>query len=143
MFFADMLRLFNPGGKVITIDIEPEVVPVHESIVFLRGSSVSETILDAVRELVSGKVMVVLDSSHRARHVYNEILSYGPMVTKGQYLVVEDIYRKRGGEQKLHWPAAAADKFMAETNHFIRDPIWEKYGSNAGSTREGWLLRVR
>ena len=142
LFFADMLSLFNPTGRVITIDIDAEITPVHDLITCLKGSSVDPVIVDKVRSMVSGAVMVVLDSSHRARHVAREIAAYSPMVTSGQFLVVEDCWRRRGQKYIKHWPKVAMEKFIGETKLFSQEPIWERFGEQAGSTRDGWLLRV-
>ena len=50
LFFADMLDLFNPGGHVITIDIDAGVIPVHENVTYIQGSSVAPDIVAKVRD---------------------------------------------------------------------------------------------
>ncbi len=85
------------GVDVITVDINHDRL-VHRDridgegvIWFYRGSSVDPDIVAQVRERVAGRrCMVVLDSDHSAAHVAQEIDLYGPMVTPGCYLVVED-----------------------------------------------------
>lgn len=60
---------------------------VHE----LVGSSAAPEILDAVgRWTHDRRTMVVLDSDHSATHVRAEMEAYGPLVTPGCYMVVED-----------------------------------------------------
>jgi cephalosporin hydroxylase len=91
-FLASICDLLD-CGEVITIDIlEREGRPEHPRITYLTGSSVSEEILDQVRERVAGKatVMVLLDSDHAKDHVLAEMAAYGPMVTVESYLIVED-----------------------------------------------------
>lgn len=88
------------GVDVITIDIEPRNDPDGEPfasddagwITFLCGNSVDETVFPrAVAEQVAGRrCMVVLDSDHSGPHVAKEIDLYGPLVSPGCYLVVED-----------------------------------------------------
>lgn len=81
------------GVKVITIDVQPVVSagPLPPSVTVILGDSVRDEIVERVAHLAHGKrTMVVLDSDHHAPHVRREIRAYGPMVTPGCYLVVED-----------------------------------------------------
>ena len=81
------------NGKIITIDNQDfPNRPQHERINYILGSSVDSSILQEIQRLIvdSKKVMVILDSDHRKAHVASELQLYAPMVTKGQYLIVED-----------------------------------------------------
>jgi cephalosporin hydroxylase len=86
----------NGGPDVITIDINPLWISPRvlqsKKITVLTGSSTDEVIFNTVRSLAAkyDKTMVVLDSDHSGPHVRREIELYGPLVTPGCYLVVED-----------------------------------------------------
>jgi len=136
MFLADILSLFNKNGKVITVDIKALRIPVHPMVTYIEGSSTDPKIVERIKGMVSGKVMVILDSSHRGAHVEREINAYSPMVTKGQFMVVEDVYYR----QREYWPKWARDRFLAKTDKFKLVPICERY--IVGVTRGGWLQRV-
>jgi cephalosporin hydroxylase len=58
----------------------------------IQGSSVDPAIVASIQALASKRkrVLVVLDSNHTHAHVLDELKSYGPMVTRGSYLVVFD-----------------------------------------------------
>lgn len=79
--------------EVITIDIErtegrPDEWP---GVTYLLGDSVTPAVTREVRRLRAGRrTMVTLDSDHHAPHVEREIATYGPLVTPGCHLVVED-----------------------------------------------------
>lgn len=80
-------------GKVITIDIDPgESRPQHKRIAYVTGSSVADDVVGKVKkELTPGaRVMAILDSDHTRDHVLKEMECWGPLVSKGCYLVVED-----------------------------------------------------
>ncbi len=84
-------------SRVITIDIEnfheqaAEQPLWQKRVDFIHGSSTDPTVVDQVRELVQGKrVLVTLDSDHTGEHVLAELRAYGPMVSPGSYIVVED-----------------------------------------------------
>jgi len=83
------------GARVVTIDrdhgrVNP-AVREDPRITYLQGDSIDPSLVERVAALVSGKrTMVVLDSDHHPYHVRCEIESYGPLVTPGCYMVVED-----------------------------------------------------
>lgn len=79
------------GLDVITIDIDGEERPGKDRITRIVGDSADPGIVAKVAELVGGRrCMVSLDSDHSAAHVGKEIELYGPLVSPGCYLVVED-----------------------------------------------------
>lgn len=89
--------LDQPGVReVITIDVKntddaDEVVLDKGRVTFIRGDSTDPAVVESVRNLVGGRrCMVSLDSDHSGKHVAREIELYGPLVTPGCYLVVED-----------------------------------------------------
>jgi cephalosporin hydroxylase len=88
-WLADTCRV-----EVIAVDIEraegrPDSWPGVTFVV--EGSSIELDVVTRVRELAAGRrTMVTLDSDHHAPHVSREIRAYGPLVSRGCYLVVED-----------------------------------------------------
>jgi len=82
------------GLQVITVDITDNVERKghnDEDIVWITGDSGSPEIADRVGDLVGDRrCMVVLDSDHKTKHVADEIALYGPFVSVGCHLVVED-----------------------------------------------------
>lgn len=88
------------GCEVITVDVDQRQGaaghPVSQSgskptIYWVSGNSADPAVVELVVELVEGRrCMVSLDSDHSGPHVAEEIKLYGPLVTPGCYLVVED-----------------------------------------------------
>lgn len=134
LFFQDQLDLTGKG-KVITIDIKDNVETKDPRITYLIGDSKSDKIIDQVKKLVSGSVMVVLDGDHRRAQVKWELKKYRDIVTSNQYLVVEDCYIDRG----LYGPGQARDWFLKNFEGFENTQIDKKYlvGMNIGA----WLLK--
>ena len=92
LFYAHLFDLIGKG-RVVTIDVESMHQLSHPRIRFLIGSSIAEPIFAHVREEVSkssGPVLVILDSNHAAEHVFRELELYGPLVTRGSYVLVQD-----------------------------------------------------
>lgn len=95
------------GLQVITIDLAPQwgsngppwieswganggpgASPIHS----ISGrSSIREELTHEVKPFIEGKrVMVSLDSDHHSSHVQAEMATWGPLVSPGCYMVVED-----------------------------------------------------
>lgn len=100
VYYASLLELIGGDGLVLGIDIDIrkhnrdliEAHPMMKRIKLLEGSSISNEIINQVREIASTKkkIMVCLDSNHTHEHVYNELKLYAPLTTKGSYCVVFD-----------------------------------------------------
>lgn len=144
-YFASLFDLLG-NGRVITIDIVAQPnLPQHPRISYLNGSSTSAEVVESVKNFIqpNEKVMVVLDSDHSRDHVYRELEAYAPMVTPGQYLVVEDTCINGHPVMKGFGPGPmeAVLAFLKERPEFVRDPSREKF--MATFNPKGWLKRVR
>lgn len=83
----------QPGmQRVITVDISQDALThMTDDVAYVVGDSADPETVEHVREVVAGRrCMVVLDSDHSGSHVAREIELYGPLVSPGCYLVVED-----------------------------------------------------
>jgi cephalosporin hydroxylase len=128
----------QPGVEtVVTIDVSHARVDqtAHRQnrggrIEWLLGSSVDPAVTARVVELVAGRTcMVSLDSDHSTAHVQAEIRLYGPLVTTGCHLVVEDgildwldrATFRRHCRGQVGTPARAIKATLASDPTFARD----------------------
>jgi cephalosporin hydroxylase len=132
-FMASICDLLD-SGRVITIDVKdrrPERLPQHPRIEYRTGSSVEPEVVTGVRESIGAgeRVMVVLDSNHHHHHVIAELRAYAPLVTEGDYLIVEDTNVNGHPIRPDHGPGPmeAVDDFLAECEEFEIDPAREKF----------------
>lgn len=132
LFLANMLDLF--GGRcsrVITVDVTAQPNrPVNPRIEYITGSSVDPATVAAIKRRIrpGERVMVILDSDHAKNHVLSEMLIYGPLVSKGCYMIVEDgnvnghpVYPSHGVG-----PAEAIAEFVPSHPEFQQDRTREK-----------------
>jgi len=131
LFLANMFDLIG-GGEVISIDLRSTPhLPKHPRITYFSGSSTSPEIVQQIRERAAGKsaIMVILDSDHRRDHVLAELRIYGPLVTPGSYMIVEDT--NVNGRPVLPGfgpgPAEAIDEFLRDNSDFAIDGSCEKF----------------
>lgn len=141
LFYANLLDVMaggpdQPGGRVLTIDIEKLHDVSHPRVTFLLGSSVEEAMLRRVDEWLAGVlaarphqskppcVMVVLDSDHSRAHVRKELEAYARFVTPGSYMLCQDgvldvlpLFTKSGREG----PLPAIREFVAAHSEFEAD----------------------
>lgn len=131
LFLASICDLLGEG-EIVTVDIrETPGRPEHDRVTYLTGSSTAPEIVRAVKERIAGRspVLVLLDSNHERDHVLTEMRLYGPLVTPGSYLIVEDsnINNSPVLPDFGPGPAEAIETFLAETDDFTVDASREKY----------------
>ena len=144
LFMATVLDVIG-HGRVITIDRDDKPGrPAHPRISYWLGSSVDVSIVTEARKAAGGgRTMVVLDSDHSAAHVFQEIMSFSPLVGLGDYLVVEDT-NVNGHPAYPDFgpgPMEAVQKFLAETDEFAIDARCERFLMTLNP--KGYLKRVR
>ena len=138
LFYSDLCELLD-NGQVVTVDIE-KCEPLHPRMTCITGDCLE--VVDEVRSRItkSDHVMVILDSDHRPEHVRKEIALYAPLVTKREFLVVEDTipfeWKDEGWVNDL---GPVVDEFLETHSNFKRIP--DKYGILTFSPG-GWLERV-
>ncbi len=158
IFMASLLELIGKGKVIgVDIDIRPhnresiESHPMAKRISLIQGASTDSTVVDLVRAQMPAQssVMVVLDSDHSRDHVLAELRSYGPLVTRGQYLVVADtlvgfLDEKHALDRSKVWykgdePLTAVNTYLTETDRFEVDP--EINGKLVFSSSPGGYLK--
>jgi cephalosporin hydroxylase len=116
LFLASICDLLG-HGHVVTIDVAEGERPPHPRISYLHGSSTDPVIVAQVQRMAATAdgVMVVLDSEHACEHVLAELEAYGPLVTPGCYLIVEDTNVNGHPVLAEHGPgpAEAVETFLA------------------------------
>jgi len=155
LFYAMLLENVNENGKVITIDIAPDMPDPRtegfkawqERVEFIRANCVSLNLVNRLAQRVRGhKVLVSLDSAHTRKHVLKELKMYSPLVSVGSYIVVSDTHL--GGHPNNHpsarkgqGPWEAVHAFLMTNKSFEIDHSREKY--LVTQSPSGFLKRVR
>ena len=158
IFSASMLELLG-HGEVIAVDIdirkhnrdEIEKHPMNKRITMIEGSSIDPEIVNAIKEKVKGKkVLVCLDSNHTHEHVLEELRMYSDMVNVDSYIVCPDTfveYFPKGYCNDRPWdvgnnPMTALIAFLKEDDRFIIDKdIDNKLMITEGF--DGYLKRIK
>ena len=163
VYYASLLKTMDIPGRVVGVDIEIRpgnraALEAHELrgyITLLEGSSVAPEIAREVRALVrpEDRVMVVLDSDHSKEHMRSELEIYGPLVSRGSYIVAADgIMRSLGRAPRTRpdwaWnnPRNAAAEFLEVHPEFELAqpaPVFNEgtLGEPVTYWRGGWLCR--
>jgi len=148
LFMAHICDLVD-HGRIVSVDVvvPPDVkdLPWHPRITWYTGDSVSKGIIEAMQgeRYEAESCMVILDSNHSRGHVLRELKAYAPMVTLGDYLVVEDTNVNGHPVLPEHGPGPweAVGKFLEDNSDQFRiDVAREKFlvSFNPG----GFLVRV-
>ncbi|MFY9235293.1 MAG: CmcI family methyltransferase [Fimbriimonadaceae bacterium] len=131
LYLASLMELVGTG-EIVSIDIESrEMRPKHSRIRYLLGSSTDSAILAEVGEIAAKAktVLAILDSDHSRDHVLDELRAYGPLVTPGSYLIVEDTNVNGHPVRRDHGPGPmeAVDEFLRSGQPFEIDESREKF----------------
>jgi cephalosporin hydroxylase len=130
-YMATLLDILGQG-EIITIDIKDFAGrPEHDRITYIRGSSVDDnTIAPALERAASvDTVMVILDSDHSRDHVHQELNVFGPVVTPGSYMIVEDGNVNGHPVRKGYGPGPteALERWLPQHPEFEVDRSREKF----------------
>jgi len=136
------------GIRIVTVDIDntnrAAELPRHDSITYITGSSTDPAIVATVRSHIrpDDRVMVILDSDHAEAHVRAEMEVYGPLVTEGCFLIVEDSNVNGHPVRPDHGPGPleAIMTFLPEHAEFQADRAREKFLLTANPS--GYLRKV-
>lgn len=142
-WFADLVP------EVVTIDVKSPDIG-HDRIWGITASSVDEQMIIDVKRFVDGRrTMVILDSDHSQEHVTKEIELYGPLVTPGCYLVVEDTIFGYASKRLVdqHFPGGLRGTPLdAVFDRLLGNPEWSRdvaieRTSPISSNPAGWWVR--
>jgi cephalosporin hydroxylase len=142
VLYASILDLIGKG-QVIGVDVEIRKYnrlalqshPLSKRFTLIEGSSVEQSTLDQVRELIrpDDTVLVALDSNHTLDHVYRELEMYAPLVTPDSYVVVFDGVMEVLGDAPGGSPAwdrdnpwHAVTRFLDANPEFVVDPYYNR-----------------
>jgi cephalosporin hydroxylase len=134
-------------GRVCSVDNMP--IPTraqHPLLLYVDGDSVAPETITAVRACCGNgrlePILVILDSAHDAAHVRKELDAYGPLVTPGSYLIVQDT--NLNGHPVLPdfgpGPMEALNLWLAYHPEFEPDLRCERFGVSFHPG--GWLRRA-
>jgi cephalosporin hydroxylase len=97
LFFANTMRQIGQPFKVLSVDITHKPLdPVARrdpDVLFVESSSAAPAVAEQIRRLKSefpGKIFAILDSDHSKEHVLAEMKLLRPLLSAGDYLLVED-----------------------------------------------------
>jgi cephalosporin hydroxylase len=97
LFFSHIMQRMGQPYKVLSVDISHKALDpvVHDdpNILFVESSSTTPAIAEQIEQLKSeypGKIFAILDSDHARDHVLAEMKLLRPLLSAGDYLLVED-----------------------------------------------------
>ena len=97
LFFASIMRQIGEPFKVLSVDVtHGRLNPAagrDPDILFVESQSTVPAIAEHIRRLKSefhGKIFAILDSDHAMNHVLAEMKLLRPLLSAGDYLIVED-----------------------------------------------------
>lgn len=151
LYFAGVLRQLGHRARVLSVDVDAATIDpkvrADPDVELLIASSTSQEVADRIRELRAeypGPVFAILDSDHSRDHVLAELKLLRPLLTRGDYVVVEDS-NLNGHPVLPQWgpgPYEALEAYLAEfPGDYVRDQAREaKFGFTFAT--DGFLVRA-
>ncbi len=133
-------------GRIIGLDHQHETVPAfvkeHPRITLFSGEA-CQSFPKVQAAIQSGEtVLVIEDSSHSYENTLAVLQTYGPLVTLGSYLIIEDSNCHHGVDiGPCPGPYEAVEQFLRETDDFEVDRSRESFFITWNP--RGYLKRVR
>jgi cephalosporin hydroxylase len=97
LFFANVMRQIGKPFKLLSVDINhgrlDPAARRDSDILFVESSSTVPAVTELIQKLKNeapGKMFVILDSDHTKDHVLAEMKLLRPLLSAGDYLIVED-----------------------------------------------------
>jgi cephalosporin hydroxylase len=143
VFYADIMTLAGLPPDVVSIDCAPRATPAHPGVRYVAGrSSTNPEVVRDVARLVDGRrAFVVLDSDHVADHVFEELVSYSPLIHPRDYLLVQDGNMcTTMGLMLGQTPIGGIVRFLEQSNQFEVDDNRSPFPTTGHV--HGWLRRV-
>jgi cephalosporin hydroxylase len=151
LYFAEMAAMLGQPCSVVTVDINPKLAykPEDHDIFPVIGYSTDPKVAGAVSSILRerlgkrpGPVMVTLDSDHSRENVARELQIYGPHVTPGSYLIVEDTNVNGHPASPDHGPGPweAVHEFLSKNHAFEIDLECQRHLLTFFP--HGWLRRT-
>lgn len=155
IFYATIMKAYNPNGKIVTLDVVPEIRNWNKKnahrcpgcviatehpwwndgmITYINGRVTEQSTRDKVDVFVKNakKVLVIEDASHRYPDTLQNIESIHQWVSVGSYLLVQDTKMDRfvAGLSKKYGrlkfgPMKSVDQFLEKHSNFVIDRRFE------------------
>ena len=97
LFFTDVMRRIGQPFKVLSVDVNHEFLDPaarrDSDVLFVESRSTDPSVAGHIQRLKSefpGKIFAILDSDHSMSNVLAEMELLRPLLSAGDYLIVED-----------------------------------------------------
>jgi len=143
IFLATICEMMG-HGRVVAVDLDhSRFTPVHDRIETITGDCSSEEVVSAVREKCNGQIVLIIhDADHTRDAVLRDLRLYGPLVSAGSYIIVEDSiqgvpgYASGSNRNEMVGPSSiprqntplqAIEQYLKEDKSFEVDESRERY----------------
>jgi cephalosporin hydroxylase len=148
IWMADVLKMLNIDGRVLSIDLKPPSPPyVPANVKFLAGDAndLGLTLTPDILASLSRPWLVIEDSSHQFAATLAVLQFFDPLLRSEEYIVVEDGNMTEMGsdDDRDGGPARAITEFLAARgqDYEIDAAYCDHYGRNVTGNPNGYLRK--